>query len=185
MNKSKLRKKTIEYLNTISFTEKQNIEQKLVHNLLNTPLWKNANVVGITVSQKYEWDTRMLIETAWKQGKQIVIPKCYPNEKEMMFYSFLSYSDLENVYMDLWEPKVTRLKKLVKKDIDLLVVPGLLFDRLGYRIGFGGGYYDRFLQSFPNITVSLTSDRQILTNLPHESFDIPVDYIITENGFVK
>lgn len=180
MRKEVLRQKTINDLKKITSDEKEMIENKLTENLINSNFWKHANVVGLTLSQDFEWDTEQLIKTAWKQGKKVVLPKCIPEEKELIFYIVNRFSQLENVYMHLLEPKVTETKKINKNDIDLLIVPGLLFDRNGYRIGFGGGYYDRFLVRFENNKISLCSNRQILNTLPIDSFDIPVDYLVTE-----
>ena len=82
---------------------------------------------------------------------------------------------------------MNRKQNLVEpNDIDLLIVPGIAFDSEGFRMGFGGGYYDRFLQSFKGNTVSLAFQEQIVSNLPKEDHDIPVEKIITDEGiFIK
>ena len=83
------------------------------------------------------------------------------------------------------EPDTQKAKEIDKNQIDLLLVPGLIFTRDGYRIGFGGGYYDRFLTDFVQPTVSLASTKQLVDDFPVEPFDIPVNYLLTEEGFVK
>jgi 5-formyltetrahydrofolate cyclo-ligase len=102
----------------------------------------------------------------------------------MEFRELRSLEDLENVYMDLYEPIVTKTEVVPSEKIDLLVVPGLVFDRSGYRIGYGGGYYDRYLAHFKGAAVSLAFNDQIGENLPHEEFDIPVEQVITETGLL-
>ena len=67
-----------------------------------------------------------------------------------------------------------------KKNIDLIVVPGVVFDRQGYRIGFGGGYYDRYLSDFEGKRIALAFDEQVIEAVPRESHDLPVHILITE-----
>lgn len=185
MDKSQLRKDTLEQLKQMPETERQAMITKLTDQLIESNSWKQATTIGVTISQGLEWDTKPIIETAWGQGKTVCVPKCQPKEKGLVFYQFHTYEQLETVYYRLLEPKPEESKRLEKYQIDLLIVPGLLFDRKGFRIGFGGGYYDRFLHDFPNETLSLTSEQQLVEHLPAESFDIPVNHIITENGLVK
>lgn len=185
MAKKELRNDIIQRLNTLSDDERGKIEKELAANLVTSDGWKQAEAIGITISHGIEWNTKPIIETAWQEGKTVCAPKCLPEERQMDFYAFNRYDQLEKVYYQLWEPKPEETEKLTKRNIDLLVVPGLLFDRDGYRIGFGGGYYDRFLTDFPNRKLALASSKQIVEKLPTEPFDIPVDAIITESGFLQ
>lgn len=185
MNKTELRKTTIMQLKNISDAERNVIEDKLLNNLLAYDGWKQARSIGVTVSNGFEWSTRPIIETAWKEHKVVYVPKCLPKMRKMDFYQIHTYDQLEIVYYNLLEPKPDACKKVDKQNIDLLIVPGLLFDQQGYRVGFGGGYYDRYLADFPNHTVSLASANQVVRNVPAESFDIPVDTIITDKGSIR
>ncbi|GGK03346.1 5-formyltetrahydrofolate cyclo-ligase [Lentibacillus kapialis] len=185
MDKSNLRSNIIGKLQTLTATERRNIELSLKDNLLMSNVWRQSSVIGITISHGFEWDTESIIKTAWQNGKRICVPKCRAKEREMDFYKINNYNQLEIVYYNLQEPKPQETEKIAKNHIDLLVVPGLLFDKQGYRIGFGGGYYDRFLTDFTNKKLSLAADMQIVDKLPYESFDIPMDDVITESGFLK
>lgn len=185
MNKKQLREQMKTKLKKISPVKKSEIEHKLFDQLTSSDLWKNAHTIGLTISQSFEWNTKPIIEAAWKMGKVVVIPKCYPKDKTLKFYKFKSYEQLETVYYNLLEPKPIQTKQISKDLIDLLIVPGLLFDNKGYRIGFGGGYFDRFLIDFPNKSLSLFSEMQLVNELPTEGFDIPVQHLITEQGIVK
>jgi 5-formyltetrahydrofolate cyclo-ligase len=184
MDKAKLRNAMIASLNKLSQQEKSEIEQQLIEHLLKSKLWKEADTIGITVSQGFEWNTSPIIEAGWQQGKTIAVPKCIHSDKRMIFYKLDHYDQLEKVYYDLLEPKPEETVEIPKSQLELLIVPGLLYDKKGYRIGFGGGYYDRFLADFPNKTVSLVYSRQLEESLPTDSFDIPVQHIITENGIL-
>lgn len=185
MNKHELRQKMIEKLEELHQIEREEIEQQLVKHLLTSKLWQNAQTIGVTISQGVEWSTEPIIKSAWQVGKRVCVPKCYPKKKALKFYHLTSYDELEVVYYRLQEPDPERTTYIHKNNIDLLIVPGLLYNEEGYRIGFGGGYYDRFLVNFPHTTVSLASQHQVMEKMPVEPHDICVDYVITEKGFIK
>lgn len=181
MNKENLRLEAIKTLKDISPEEKSSIEHNIMEQLVHSTYWKEAKSIGITISQGFEWNTRPIIEQAWKEGKRVSAPKCLPKTRQLNFYEFTSFDQLEVVYYNLLEPNEHETTYMDKEDIDLIIVPGILFDRIGYRIGFGGGYYDRFLQDYKNHTISLVSEKQLVDQLPAESFDIPVQQIATEH----
>ncbi|KKE80152.1 5-formyltetrahydrofolate cyclo-ligase [Oceanobacillus caeni] len=181
MNKTELRKKTITKLKSLSKDERLEIEQKLRNKLVDSDLWKRAKTIGITISQGFEWDTTPIIKKAWDEGKAVCVPKCLP-DKEMVFYIIHDFHLLEKGLYDIPEPNPEKATKVKKQDMDLLIVPGVVFDHNGYRIGFGGGYYDRFLVDFPNETISLASHFQVIEQLPIDSHDLPVTCIVTETN---
>ncbi|GAB3795509.1 5-formyltetrahydrofolate cyclo-ligase [Virgibacillus kimchii] len=161
------------------------MEEAFLKRLTDSNIWKEAKTIGITIAQGFEWDTKPLIEAGWKDRKTVAVPKCSPKGKKLTFYQLEDYSQLEVVYYNLMEPKPEETVRITKQDIDVLFVPGLLFDRQGYRVGFGGGFYDRFLIDFPNKTVSMLHSSQLMDSIPKESFDIPVQYLMTENGWLE
>ncbi|MFC0522607.1 5-formyltetrahydrofolate cyclo-ligase [Pontibacillus salicampi] len=180
--KKRLRKKGIQLLKGMEAIERQELSVSIMDNLFQTSMWKRADVIGTTIPQEHELDTTILIHKAWEEGKKIAVPKCYPERNELLFYTLTSFEQLEIVFYGLKEPKVELTKECSKEAIDLMIVPGLLFDYSGYRIGYGGGYYDRYLSDFPNTTVALAANAQVTENLPFETFDIPVDHLVTEKG---
>lgn len=180
MEKARLRKWMIAKLMGFSENERKHIDQLLLTGLLETSLWKNANTIGITISGGFEWDTEPIIQAAWQTHKTVCVPKCMPREKKLTFRRITKFSELEKAHFNLMEPIPEKTETISKNNIDLLLVPGIVFDRQGYRIGFGGGYYDRFLTDFPNDTLSLIHSIQLIDHIPKESFDIPVGYILTE-----
>jgi len=183
MDKAALRKATIHTLNNLDPHKKSEIEAVLLQQLTATSAWQTAETIGVTISQGFEWDTKPIIEAAWKAGKHICAPKCTPKERKLTFYQFTNYNQLEVVYYDLLEPKANETVAVSKNEIDLLIVPGLIFDKKGYRIGFGGGYYDRYLADFSNQTLALACEAiQVVEAVPAEHFDIPVQQLVTEQG---
>lgn len=185
MNKKELREDIKTKLINLDSNTREEISNKLAEHLLQSDLWKNASTVGITVSGGIEWDTEPIIRQGWKEGKRMVVPKSIHKTRELHFYQLEDYDQLEVVYYNLREPNPEVTERVDKQEIDLLIVPGLVYDKRGYRVGFGGGYYDRFLADFTNKTVSMFYSKQLVDELPDESFDIPVQTLLTENGFIS
>lgn len=154
---------------------------KAIHQaFLESREWADSSVIAMTISRRPEVPTRPIIEQAWREGKTVCIPKCLPETKEMHFRRFKDDSELEVVYFGLQEPIIHQTELIKPEDIDLIVVPGICFDLEGYRIGYGGGYYDRYLEGFMNETASLAFHCQIVERVPREVHDIPVKQIFTE-----
>lgn len=180
MDKSTLRKKTVELLNEMEQQTYNERSAKIVKSLLKENNFIQSELVGITLSYYPEVDTWLLIEKLWSLGIRVAAPKCDRKTRGMEFYEISSFDQLENVYLHLQEPNPNKTNKITIEDISYLIVPGVVFDHHGYRIGFGGGYYDRFLSKFTGPTISLAFDEQIIQEVPIESFDIPVHVILSD-----
>jgi 5-formyltetrahydrofolate cyclo-ligase len=185
LRKEEHRKQVIAQLKKLSDEDKHQVEQNLLRNLISSIYWKRATTIGVTISRGFEWDTKRIIEAGWEQDKKIVVPKCIPDDKKLVFYQLHNFDELESVYYSLLEPKPIVENKVDKNSIDLVIVPGVVFDLDGYRIGFGGGYYDRFLQDYSGETLSLLSEKQIMDHVPVESHDIAVNHLISEKGVLR
>lgn len=181
MNKEQLRNEMTNKLEQLTADQRKEIEQDLVNQLTQSSMWQNASVVGITLSHELEWDTHKAIEKAWDEGKIVVVPKCIHKTRQMDFYQINSFDQVKVGYVGILEPDTELTKKWQKNAIDLLIVPGRVFNTDGYRIGFGGGYYDRFLKDFQNETVSLVWKEQLVENLPVDHYDIAVNHLIVNN----
>ncbi|WP_050180846.1 5-formyltetrahydrofolate cyclo-ligase [Domibacillus robiginosus] len=179
MNKKKLRDEIKQQLASMSRPIYEQESFEIAARLYALPDWQNANMIAVTVSADFEVDTWQIIRSAWLAGKRVCVPKCYPGTKEMRFYQLNKFSDLETVYAGLYEPILQEKRYVNPKDIELMIVPGLLFNREGFRIGFGGGYYDRFLASYIGQTISLAFSIQIHPCIPVDHYDIPVQKIVT------
>lgn len=166
-------------------TEERKKKENVIHDILfQQHCWQKAHVIGITMSRQIEVDTIAIIERAWQEGKGVAIPRCDVATRQMTFREIRSFQQTERSFFDLYEPIVEETKEVQKHEMELLFVPGLAFDRHGYRLGYGGGYYDRYLGDFPNDTISLAYDCQIVSMLPTEQHDIPVQMIITNEGII-
>lgn len=185
MDKSQLRqmvKKQLEELNDEYFAKGC---EEIHKHLFSQGHWNKAKTIAVTVSRGREIDTKAIIEKAWAEGKHAVVPKCNPKSNEMSFRKIDTFQQLETVFFGLQEPIVSKTISVEPEDIDFMIVPGLCFDREGYRIGYGGGYYDRFLERYHQDTISLAFSFQLVNKIPREPHDIPVQGIITEQGVVK
>jgi len=185
MYKNKLRLQIINRLKQLSDDEKSDIEQLLCNYLFQSHIFQDAFVIGTTFSQDFEWNTRTIMKKVWDDQKTVVVPKTDPMKRQLEFFEINPNSELEIGYGNILEPKAETNKKVNKSEIDLLIVPGIVFDKYGYRIGFGGGYYDRFLTDFNQATVSIASNQQIIERIPIQPYDIPVDFLVTEDGFFR
>ena len=180
--KHKIRKHIIEKINAHSPLEKSRKSGIIKHKLFNEEEFKKANVVMFYVSLKDEVDTLLMIDEALKAGKRIAVPVILKEEKRLIageIYNRLE--DLESQHFGIYQPRQDRAKEIPLGDIDLVVVPGVAFDRKNIRLGRGHGYYDRFLSGLPKTTktVGLAFDFQVLEDLPRDPHDIPVSTIIT------
>ena len=141
----------------------------------------------VYVSFQSEVDTRSLIERLLAEGKQVSVPSIDKSTKTMSASLVTSLEhDLEPGYFGILEPAAGRLQSVESSAIDVVIVPGAAFAIDGFRIGFGGGYYDRFLKKCPAVTIGLAFDVQVVGHVPHvKLWDVPLDYIVTETRLIE
>lgn len=180
--KQELRKEIREKLKQIPKPLYEHYSYTIAQELYKDPVWQSASVIGITISIPPEVDTYQIIRTAWAEGKKVAVPKCMAVEKLLDFRILQRFNQLESVYFGLLEPIPAETEPIETEDIDLLIVPGIAFTKNGYRMGVGGGFYDRFLQHYHGRTLSLAFTEQLVAEVPIEAHDIPVEKIITNEG---
>lgn len=152
--------------------------QKICETLCALPVYENAQWVYLYIDCKMEVMTGGIMERALKDHKRIAAPKVVG--QDMIFYEIHSMDDLEPGYFDILEPK----EGLAFADGEdgLLIMPGVAFDPMRHRIGYGGGFYDRYLSKHTEMKkVAVAFEFQILEQVPFEATDILPDRIITEN----
>ena len=173
-------KEEIDKINLKSYSD------SIINQLYNTNYYKKAKTIMTFISFGAEVDTHDFIKTSIRNNKRIVVPITVPATKELKLSEVLDFDELEIGFYDILTPKDKFIRYVDPSEVDLIIVPGVAFDRDGYRIGYGGGYYDRFLSKLDHITkISLAFDMQFIDKVPREDFDIPVDYIITEKEIIK
>ena len=176
--KSELRKQVLHEMKAISQEQKQFIDQALTEQLLQHPFYQEAKVIATYLSFPHEFQTQGLIDQALKGGKKVLIPKTYP--KGRMEFVVYHPQQLVKTSFGLLEPQGD-LEVVEPYQIDLIHVPGLAFTTEGYRIGYGGGYYDRYLEHFAGHTMSTIYPCQV-QEFNFENHDIPVQEVLIYEG---
>ena len=176
--KSKLRKQVLQEMKAISQEQKQAMDRALTKRFLNHPFYQEAKTIATYLSFPHEFQTQELIEQALKDGKKVLIPKTYP--KGRMEFVVYHPQQLVKTSFGLLEPQGD-LEVVEPSQIDLIHVPGLAFTTEGYRIGYGGGYYDRYLEHFTGHTLSTVYPCQI-QEFNFENHDIPVQEVLIYEG---
>jgi len=189
MNKEEkkvLRNKILEIRDSLNNNEKELMDNKIFNELINTDLYKRSINIFIYISFSNEINTRNIIEKAFKDKKNVFIPKVYKDDKLMKAIKLNSIDELKKNSMGILEP-IDDSNYIEKENIDLIVVPGVVFDKECNRIGYGGGYYDRYLKDIKSKEnkIALAYDLQIVDKIESEVHDIKVDYIITNTRALK
>ena len=176
--KAELRKQVLQELKAIPREQKQAMDKALTDQFLKHPFYQEAKVIATYLSFPHEFQTQELIEQELKDGKKVLIPKTYP--KGRMDFVVYNPQQLAKTSFGLLEPQGD-LEVVEPSQIDLIHVPGLAFTMEGYRIGYGGGYYDRYLEHFIGHTLSTVYPCQVQQFMP-ENHDIPVQEVLVDEG---
>lgn len=180
MNKKEMRIEKITALKNLSAVEKASAEEKIYAYLFASNYWEKAKTIALTISQEFEINTVPIIKEAQKSGKHVVLPRA-KKKRIMDFVLYTKDTPMKRSAFGLMEP-APHLIAVDKQDIDLVIVPGLAFSKDGYRIGVGGGYYDRFLEDFQGEKIALVLEQQKTDLWVPEHFDVPMDALITKEG---
>ena len=176
--KAELRKQVLHEMKALSQEQKQAMDRALTERFLQHPFYQEAKVIATYLSFPHEFQTQELIKRMLKDGKKVLIPKTYP--KGRMEFVVYDPKQLAKTSFGLLEPQGD-LEVVEPSQIDLIHVPGLAFTTEGYRIGYGGGYYDRYLEHFAGHTMSTIYPCQVQEfNL--ENHDILVQEVLTYEG---
>lgn len=178
--KQNLRAQSRRFRERLEPDRKTKMDGKIGMRLASLKEYRAAPVIYTYVSKPLEVDTLRLIEKAVADGKRVAVPRCLQETLEMEFLEISSSADLEPGCYGVLEPVAGKCRQAVECAGALCIVPGLSFDSQGYRLGYGKGYYDRFLAGFKGVTVGLCYSGCTRWNLPHGYYDRPVDILITE-----
>ena len=155
------------------------------NNIVSSGLLSDINRVLIYVSTEIEVDTRNFILWLFENNIEVAVPKCDPISCEMKFFIIDSFDDLESGSYKILEPDINKCVLAENSDKAICIVPGLSFDKNGFRLGFGKGYYDRFLADVKTEKMCLCFGELLSPEIPTDEHDIKMDYIVTEKGSVK
>lgn len=176
--KKKLRKKAENYRKSLEKSDKLSKDETIFKKIIALKEYKEAKTLLCYVSVRNEIDTKKLIEYSLKIGKKVAVPKCFEN-RQMKFFYISSFDELETGSFGILEPKFTA--DLCKEfDNSLCIIPALMVDKSFNRLGYGGGYYDRFLKGFNSVKCVVCYKDNLIDELPSDEFDVKADLLITD-----
>lgn len=182
--KSALRKKYKQIRSDFTALNKEHLDYEITHNVLGSMSYKYCKTLLLFSAKGSEPDTNFIAKQALSDGKRVFFPKTF-DDGIMTFYRINDMSELQkDERFGIKEPPLTAEEYVPKGSAELCIVPGLCFDKNGHRLGYGKGYYDRFLAKFKGVSCGLTYSGCITDEpLPFEKrYDKSVDLIFSEKG---
>ena len=180
MDKKQLRKELVEKRKNIPKNKKLIYDKEISRKIIESDYFKNAEQVLVFASVGNEFDTNFIIEKCRMENKSVFYPLCIDNQGKMKFFRIDSPDDLKIGMYNIPEPK-SHCDEYSQKENDLIIVPCLSVDKKGYRIGYGKGYYDRFLKEFCGISICPCYDELTSEKLPTDDFDIKINVVVTQH----
>ena len=179
MDKKQIRKELIGKRKNIPKDKKVIYDKEISRKITLSDYFKNASQVLVFASVNDEFDTQFIIEQCRMENKTVFYPLCLDNCGNMKFFKVNSADDLKFGMYNIPEPKQGCVEYQPQKN-DLIIVPCLSVDNYGYRIGYGKGYYDRFLKYFNGVSICPCYHQLLTDSLPTDEYDIKINVIMTE-----
>lgn len=181
--KKEIRSKILKMRQALPKEEVREKSLRIMERIEETEAFQNADNLLAYIDFRGEVATGSLIEKAWKLGKKVYVPRVAG--KEMEFYQIRSFEDLEKGAYGILEPKKECPAYEAGKEKDTLaILPGSVFDKKKNRVGYGGGFYDRYFENRREICrIAVAYEMQIVEEIETEEFDLPADYVATEERF--
>ena len=176
-DKNQLRQTLLEQRQALLSEQIHIASQRIQHRLVSQDFWGRAENVGLYFPMKNEVDTSFLLQQGLESGKSIYYPRV---EQGLVFSEINSLTDLVRGAFGLMEPQHTCPILKANENLDLILVPGIGFDTQGFRIGYGKGFYDRYLSHKKNFAVGLAYEFQIISEIIPDPWDQKVQFLITE-----
>ena len=183
LKKTEIRKTLLKQRRVLSASKKTQYELQMLNSLRTWDVFKEACIIHIFLSKADEPETSQIIELAWKSGKKIGVPCVLPDTLELLHSQLISFEDLRPGALGVLEPSLEQRTALTPESFDLVIVPGVAFDRQGGRLGYGKGYYDRFLKMTRAFRIGVCFSSQIVESVPMEDHDIHMQGLISEKGW--
>ena len=184
-HKIEIRKQHLERRAKISLDVREVRDKKICNHILSSAVYRYSDVLLLYYPVKGEVNVLPLMEAALAAGKRVAFPRCCEQDRSMKFHYVSSEADFEKGAYGLREPfaSLPAFDPSTEGDLNVLcVVPAVVYDRKGYRIGYGGGYYDRFFGVFKPASIGVAYEEFIVKSVPHGKYDISVDVVASERG---
>lgn len=177
--KQELRLKCRERRTNMEAENKKLLDNSIAENVKRLKEYRPAKTLLVYMSTPIEVDTVKIIENAWADGKRVAIPRCIPNSRDMEFHYIESFDEVAPGTFSVLEPDPT-LPIVTDFSGCLMIVPGMQFDMKGYRIGYGKGYYDRYMVRFTGISAGICYSEELRPFMYHGRYDQSVDIVVTD-----
>ena len=183
--KKKLRAEAREMRRSMSPDKKSSFDRKIKNKLLNLWSVREAKAVLCYVSTDIEVDTREFINALLQMGKRVAVPRCEGEKSNMNFYYINSLDELQSGSFGVEEPDPTKHIMIGDTTGCVCIVPAFMFDKQGYRLGYGKGYYDRYLSRYKGSTIGICYSDNLVDELFHGKYDRCVEMIVTEKDIIN
>lgn len=164
---------------------KAELDEKICGVVLASATYRYADTILMYYAKNDEVNINPVAWAAVAAGKKVAFPRTNPEDRSMVFHFVKSENDLEQAQMGLLEPKADLPSFAVTGELQqsvICIIPAVVYDKKGFRIGYGGGYYDRYLSSFKGTKVGVEYYDFIVPDVPHGRFDLAVDVLMSEKG---
>jgi 5-formyltetrahydrofolate cyclo-ligase len=184
--KTELRQKTLAVRDGLSQDQVVQRSRKISEGLFSLDVFRQASCLLFYVSYGHEVRTHEMICACLDAEKQVVVPKVVPESCSLVLSELVCWDDLCEGAYHILEPKPDCIREVSSDVLDVVIVPGVVFDRSGNRIGHGLGYYDRLFASISDVKkIGLAFDFQVVDVIPAEPHDVQMDYIVTESEVIR
>lgn len=189
MEKKEIRKQALKARDNLTLEYRSAADDKIYQKLISMECYQNSELLMVYINYKSEVNTKRLIEKAWKDKKRVAVPKVLSTNGEMEFFEISSLNETVKGYMGIEEPDITEKEPVNIKTSGiktLMVMPGAAFDSECSRIGYGGGFYDRYLKKYSCDcldTIAVCYAIQIVQSIPGELFDRKPHGVLTEKEY--
>jgi 5-formyltetrahydrofolate cyclo-ligase len=180
VEKARLRKQLLDARDGLSLDFIKITSKEIQDNLRKIDYFRTAETIGAYYSIGSEVHTQDLLQSILNAGKQLALPKVVKND--LIFKKISSFSELEQGNFSVMEPKD---KCEVVKNLDVVIVPAIALSKNGYRLGYGFGYYDRYLHGKKSTTIALSYAKQVIKSFTHDDHDVKMNFIVTEDKVIK
>ena len=165
---------------------KKELDRRICENVINCRSYKYYDTILLFAALPDEPDLSALAEKALSDGKRVAYPRCIPGTRDMRFHFVTDLSQLKQGSYGIYEPDADLpVFDTSAQSCSLCIIPAVISDKAGYRIGYGGGYYDRFLNKFGGAAATAVYSGFVKDAVPHGKYDKKADMIITEGGIYQ
>jgi 5-formyltetrahydrofolate cyclo-ligase len=180
VEKARLRKQLLDARDGLSLDFIKITSKEIQDNLRKIELYRTAETIGAYYSIGSEVRTQDILQEILNAGKQLALPKVVKND--LVFKKISSFSELEPGNFSVMEPKD---KCEIIKNLDVVIVPAIALAKDGFRLGYGFGYYDKYLHGKKSTTIALSYAKQVIKSFFHDDHDVKINFIVTEDRVIK